>query len=939
MSISVNESCLKLPKYWSPSAWTEHVPFAFWLVDKLKPRVYVELGIDYGMSYFAVCQIVDEKRLGTRCYAVDPWCGDEHSGFYPEEVFKQVEEYNRLNYDDFSNFLRMRFDQALDHVPDGSVDLLHVDGRHFYDDVKEDFESWIPKLSERAVVMFHDTEGRENGFGVWKYWAELAGRFPSFNFLHGHGLGVIAFGPKIDPALTEFFAASASADATASFRHIFMSCGKNLSDQWAQRIQHATDNQRLEALQGELEKWRGESSTALSADLRMQLAQARGKPLRIVRDYLKYSVSKRILKLGLPLSEKRRARLVSSVVKRHPKRSLLSRDDILAQIKTPAQQLAEPGRPLSRPLDRDLSLSVPFTFDCRSPVPRFAVILHIYNALHAAEFRSYLENIRYDFDIFISTTDKERKESIEKVFSGFCGGRCEVRIFKNRGRDIAPKLIGFRDVYEHYEFVLHIHAKESVHASMLYHWRQFLIESLIGDQDIVRSVFEIFFSAPKVGLIAPQHFEPMAHWVDWGGNFDIANKLARRMGFSLDPAKPVDFPAGSMFWARSDALKPLLDLNLTFDDFPEEPVAVDGTIAHAIERLYFFAAERRGYDWLKISRPQFFLSSSGIMHASTSDDVRRFANKYALRLLDPQVFEPKVLRDPFENISDGLRNAIQRHCLGDDRKINDQKVAVGIVTYNTSTSELLRAIDSVRLAMMHAGLDTNQCLYVLDNGNSSDAVAPSSPLIVRCESRGNVGFGSAHNRLMGAAFKKGADTYIALNPDGALHPEAIKGLLQVLEANGRRALVEAIQFPLEHQKPYDPCTLDTPWASGACLAIPKAAFLELGGFDEQFFMYCEDVDLSWRALAAGIPVKLCPRALFFHAVTNRTVRAETLSSIYQSGTILARKWGSSDFEEWLQGKLRSLGASAPDLHPTPVPAEWRRFANFKHDFSFAQPRW
>jgi glycosyltransferase involved in cell wall biosynthesis len=374
MSLFVNEICLKLPKYWSPSAWTEHVPFAFWIVDALKPRVYVELGAYYGMSYFAACQIVAEKQLGTRCYAVDTWNGDEHSGFYSEEVFRHVDEHNHLNYSDFSNLLRMRFDQALDHIPDGSVDLLHVDGRHFYDDVKVDFESWIPKLSERAVVMFHDTEVRESGFGVWKLWSELENHFPSFNFLHGHGLGVIAFGPKIDPSLTEFFAMSSSREAMASFRHIFMSCGKNLSDQWERRVQRAADEQRLAALQGELEKRQGEFAalqselsaeqgnrselTALIADLRVQLSRTRGKPLMVAGDYLQYRLLRRILKLGLPLSAKTAARFANSAAKRNPQRSFLSTSQFPAPLTppavtaSPAQHLAEmTSSKLGRPVD------------------------------------------------------------------------------------------------------------------------------------------------------------------------------------------------------------------------------------------------------------------------------------------------------------------------------------------------------------------------------------------------------------------------------------------------------------------------------------------------------------------------------------------------------------------------------------------------------------
>ena len=155
-----------------------------------------------------------------------------------------------------------------------------------------------------------------------------------------------------------------------------------------------------------------------------------------------------------------------------------------------------------------------------------------------------------------------------------------------------------------------------------------------------------------------------------------------------------------------------------------------------------------------------------------------------------------------------------------------------------------------------------------------------------------------------------------------------------------RALVEAIQFPVEHPKEYNPYTLSTPWASGACLLITKEIFEELGGFDEEFFMYCEDVDLSWRCRASGIPVKLCPTALFLHAVPNRTMSARTLHSIYQSGLILARKWGApTAFSDQLRGALCADGRSPQDLRSKRVPETWQKVADFDHDFTFAIPRW
>ncbi|MFD2273632.1 glycosyltransferase family 2 protein [Undibacterium arcticum] len=166
---------------------------------------------------------------------------------------------------------------------------------------------------------------------------------------------------------------------------------------------------------------------------------------------------------------------------------------------------------------------------------------------------------------------------------------------------------------------------------------------------------------------------------------------------------------------------------------------------------------------------------------------------------------------------------------------------------------------------------------------------------------------------MRAAFEAGCEIYIAINPDGLLHPGAVEALVQTVQAAHGKALVEALQFPVEHPKPYDTQTLDTPWVSGACVAISRQAFDDLGGFDEDFFMYCEDVDLSWRARAHGYALKTCPRALFLHAVTNREMTQATLQMIFESGITLARKWGSLEFENWLKGELTARGMPIPCL--------------------------
>jgi GT2 family glycosyltransferase len=186
----------------------EHGPFALWLTEALRPRVLVELGTHTGFSYFSFCQAVLDFWLSTNCYAIDTWLGDEHAGFYGEEVFRRVDLTNKDYYAGFSRLLRCRFDDALPHFSDGEIDLLHIDGRHRYEDVKHDFETWRPKLSSRGVVLFHDTNVRVRDFGVWKLWQELSCRHPSFEFQHGHGLGVLAVGPDVPRALRPLFDAS-----------------------------------------------------------------------------------------------------------------------------------------------------------------------------------------------------------------------------------------------------------------------------------------------------------------------------------------------------------------------------------------------------------------------------------------------------------------------------------------------------------------------------------------------------------------------------------------------------------------------------------------------------------------------------------------------------------------------------------------------------------
>ncbi|HEA68963.1 MAG TPA: hypothetical protein ENI07_19440 [Desulfobacterales bacterium] len=184
--------------------WHGHRRFTYDLIRFVQPSRLVELGTYWGTSFFAFCQAIKDFNLPTQCIAVDSWEGDTHTQKYGQEVF---DNFMMISKNSFSKLdivpLKMLFTEAMEHVENDSVDILHIDGCHDYDAVAEDYNTWLAKLKKNGIVLFHDVADTGN-YGSVKFWKDISRKKEHFTFQHSFGLGILfPKGDKIYQCMNE----------------------------------------------------------------------------------------------------------------------------------------------------------------------------------------------------------------------------------------------------------------------------------------------------------------------------------------------------------------------------------------------------------------------------------------------------------------------------------------------------------------------------------------------------------------------------------------------------------------------------------------------------------------------------------------------------------------------------------------------------------------
>lgn len=251
-------SCLLDDPLWTTpkTDWIGHIPFVFFLIEKMRPAVAVELGVFYGDSFSAMCQAAKKAGTGTRLIGIDSWEGDIHTGKYTEEVYQNLKAHHDGHYPGISELMRCYFDDALAAFEEESVDLLHIDGMHTYDAVSHDLETWLPKVKPGGLVLFHDINVRDQDeFGVWKRWEEIEPDYPErHGFSHCNGLGVIrkpgGAAGDLPEVLTTLLSQS---EDSAWLDRLFSDLGERIMRRWEVGVLET----RVEIRENKLENFRG----------------------------------------------------------------------------------------------------------------------------------------------------------------------------------------------------------------------------------------------------------------------------------------------------------------------------------------------------------------------------------------------------------------------------------------------------------------------------------------------------------------------------------------------------------------------------------------------------------------------------------------------------------------------------------------------------------
>lgn len=306
---------------------------------------------------------------------------------------------------------------------------------------------------------------------------------------------------------------------------------------------------------------------------------------------------------------------------------------------------------------------------------KLALVLHLYYEELAEYCLRYVKSMPEEADIYITVDSEQKKKFAEQIF-GALPNTVTVILIENRGRDVSALLVGARAIIMDYDYVCFVHDKKVTQLQpetigMGFSYKCF--ENLLSTRALVENIIHTFEDHPRLGMLMPPPPNHADYYItmglEWGDNYDITKQLAEKLGLTvpLSEDKEPIAPLGTMFWFRPKALSILFEQNWQYQDFPKEPNKTDGTLLHAIERIYGYVVQQEGYypGWIfsdvnagmeitnlnymirELNKSIFLEGSGGGTHAEVISKLNRAFSEWRLdycpvRIESGQIIETRL---------------------------------------------------------------------------------------------------------------------------------------------------------------------------------------------------------------------------------------------------------------------------------------------------------
>ena len=302
---------------------------------------------------------------------------------------------------------------------------------------------------------------------------------------------------------------------------------------------------------------------------------------------------------------------------------------------------------------------------------KIALMMHLYYEDLIDQCLEYAKAMPSRADLYITVMNKKMKNVLNERVKHLNFNNIKIIEIENKGRDVSSLLVGCATYVYQYDYVCFVHDKKTTQIKPYCNGEAFAYKCFVNNlasKEYVQNVIYTFENNPRLGLLTPP---PPNHGdfyqivgSEWASNYENTLSLAYKLNLRshIYHTKEPIAPLGTMFWFRPEALKSLFDYGWTYEDFPQEPNGYDGTLLHAIERIYAYVVQHEGYYPAWVMTDQFARIELTNLHFMLREvNLKLFSKYYTTNLLDMTQKIEKNCKFVWSR-EIGLKGLVKKYC-------------------------------------------------------------------------------------------------------------------------------------------------------------------------------------------------------------------------------------------------------------------------------------